>query len=235
MHVVDVRQRLAGMLPRILLADTDGERLADACGALVAHGFIAAVIDPARVPGDGQRIVARSLVLPAATPDVPANHVVAIAGVGNETRHEVPLAAITLLQRGARTVVETETTETTQRKLAPGRALLSGGLVMRKKVTTTSTQTHLDHQPFLLLHRDDGGPDIVLYEKMLDYRFLGAEMQPSSRGNFEQMVTRLRALAGATLDMRLTRPGFANTLAGFAIDPVDLGLHLIRLAHARGC
>ena len=234
MHVVDVRQRLAGVLPRILLADTDGERLADACQALEAHGFLAAVIDPARIPGDEQRIVARRLALPPDA-DAPADHLVAIAGVGNETRHEIPLATITLVQRGARTVVETETSETTQRKLAPGRALLTGGLVMRKKVKTRTTQTRHDHQPFLLLHRDDGGQDIVLYEQMLDYRFLGAEMQPSSRGNFEQMVARVRALTGATLDMRMTRSGFANGLTGHAIDPVDLGLHLVRLAHARGC
>lgn len=233
MHVVDVRRRLVGMLPRVLLADVDGERLAGACQALEARGFTAAVVDPASVPGDGQRIVARGLVLP---PDAPADRFLVIEGSGSETRHEVPIAAVTLLQRGARAEVETETVQTTERKLAPGRALLTGGLVMRKKVAKTTTQTRESHEPFLLLHRSDGGRDIVLYERKLGYRFLGSEMQPSSRGNFERTIACLRALTGdVPLDARMARSGFVNGLAGSGADPVDLGLHLVRLAHVRGC
>ena len=38
-------------------------------------------------------------------------------------------------------------------------------------------------------------PDIIIYERRIDYRFLGADMLPSSRGNLELVCARLRTLA----------------------------------------
>lgn len=228
MHIADVRHRLAGTLPRILLADTDGERVAAAATALATRGFSVAAIDPAGIPRDGQCIMARRL-------ELGTDELGVIEGVGAEIRHVVPVSAILLVQRGRRVDVETETTETKERKLSAGRALASGGLLVHKTVKKTTTRTTEDHQSFARVQRSDGGQDVVLYEKKLDYRFLGSEMQPSSRGNFERTVVLLRALApGAALDTRVSQPGFTNALGGFGVDPVDLGLHLVRLAYEHG-
>lgn len=225
MHVVDVRRRLAGPMPRVLFADVDQARVRAVAASLAAAGVAVAAVDPADIPGDGQWIVARRL-------ELAPGRLVVIEGVGAETRHELPAGAITLVQRARRREIETETVETTERKLSAGRALASGGLLLHKKVKTTTTRTSESVQSFALVQRSDGGPDVALYEQKLAYRFLGADMQPSSRGNFEQTIARVRALApAAALDTRASQPGFLNGLAGFGVDPVDLALHLVRLAH----
>ena len=224
--LADVRRRLAGTLPRILLADTDDDRIATVAAVLEAAGFGVLTCDPTQVPRDDDRVVARTL-------EFRPGALVATDGAGRA--HECPAAAIDLLQRGVRIETTSETTKTSERKLALGRAVLSGGLVLTKKVEKTQTRVHESRESFVLVQRGDGEPDVILYERRLDYRFLGAEMQPASFGNLERVVARLRALApAAQLDDRVARPGFVSGLLATSADPVDLALFLVTLAHLRG-
>ena len=123
---------------------------------------------------------------------------------------------------------------TSERRFAPVKALLSGGLLLTKKVERTAVKTSEHPEWFVLVQRNDGGPDIIIYERRIDYRFLGAEMLPSSRGNLELVFARLRALApGVATDDRVGQPGFVAGLPACRADPVDLALVLVALARLK--
>jgi hypothetical protein len=220
----EVRLRMTGVFPRVLQADRDEGKLAGVGRALAAAGFVTTVVDPRDAQGDADRIVARSLAFGV-------QEVVVIEGVGVETRHAFSAGAIELLQRGLRITRSEKIATTSKRQLSLGRVVLTGGLVATKKVEKSATFTQEVREPFVLIHRRDGGPDVILYERRIDFRFLGSKMQPTSRGNLEATLARLRVLAPeAPLDERVARPGFTSGFPSAGADQVDLALHLVRVA-----
>lgn len=224
--LADVRSKLAGPLPRVLLSESDGERAQALASALEAAGFTVIACDPRVVPGDDDRVVARALEWDT------TGALVVTDGTG--AREVVVASSVALVQRGVRVTTTAEVTKQKQRRLSPGRALLSGGLLLTKTVETQSTRTTTQSEPFLLLHRRDGQSDVIVYEHRLDYRFLGAEMQPTSIGNFATLLARLRAWApSVTVDERAAQPAFLNSLPVPAATRVDLALWLVWLSHLR--
>jgi hypothetical protein len=224
--LADANRRLAGTLPRVLAPGASPEAAEALAAALEAQGFVTVVFDPKAVPGDADRVVAARI-------DVVGGILRATDGPGRV--HDCPGGAIALLQWGVRVKSTAQTVKTSERKFAAGKALLSGGLMLTKKVEKTTEVVTETREPFLLVSRNDGEPDLILYERRLDYRFLGAEMQPVSRANLERVLARLRTLAPeAPLDDRVMRPGFVAGLPMTSNEPVDLALFLVTLARARG-
>jgi hypothetical protein len=219
----DARQRLAGVGPRVLAVSTDAAALEEAARRLEAAGFRAIVFDPLTAPGDDDRIVARTL-------DLGPDALVVVTGVGDGQRHEVLWSALELVQRGTRSSLRRETVTTKQRQLSLGRTLLAGGLPLTRKVERTETVTRGSDEPFALLHRADGGDDVMLYERRLDYRFLAGRLEPASRANLDRTLEMIRARARVPEDDRVAQPGFVAGLPASAADPVDVALHLVRLA-----
>ncbi len=216
---------LAGTFPRILLRTAaDPEALV---AKLAAEGFLAWASAPTQVPTDVRRVIVRSLswtVDGFMAKDAPG------------AVHACPFAAVRLIQRGARIHTSTELEKTTQRQLNLGGALLSGGLILTKKVTKTTERTTHAKEPFLLLQRDDGAPDLMIYEHRISYQCLGPEMGPSTLGNLSLLMARLQAQCPqAPLDDRVGRPGFVAGLPMMGVDAVDLGIHLVSEARRRGC
>jgi hypothetical protein len=221
----DVTRALAGTLPRVLVraAEEADRQLRE----LEAAGFVAFAGDGATVPTDRDRVVARDLEL---SPE----GITALDAQGQ--RHPCPVSAVTALIRGVRRVEMIDVQTSTQHKLALGKALITGGLAVTKKVTTTTERTTEEKEAFLLLLRGDGQPAIMLHERRLNYRCLGTALQPSTFGNFTVLLARLRALApAAVLDDRIIRPGFLTGLPPLAEDPADLAIFLVTEALARGC
>jgi len=205
-------------------ATADGARLV---AALQAAGFVAFAGEVPAVSTDAQRIVARIL-------ELTEGGLVAVDGQGR--RHACPAPAQEAILRGVRLVESTAIEKTTQRKLSLGRALVTGGLAVTRKVETTSERTTAEKEAFLLLQRRDGLPEIMLYERQLDYQCLGAGLQPSTFGNLTALLARLRALAPqAVLDDRITRPGFLAGLPPLGLEPVDVAVFLVTQARGRGC
>lgn len=218
----DVRMRLGGLLPRVLLSDSDPDVLANATKALGALGFRAITCDPAAAPTDDERIIGRRVETGGDLLQV---------WDAAQTCHECPRDRIRLLQRGVRISSERRDVTTTQRRLDLGRAVISGGLMLTKKTTQVSTHITETREPFLLVQRADGADDLMLYERRMDYRFLGDDMQPSSHANFDRLVARLRICFPAVpFDDRVGRPGFVSALPATTVDPTDLGLYLVALA-----
>jgi len=220
--LADASRLLAGTLPRILVRATqDGTRIS---AALEAAGFTVFTGDETSIPAEKDRVVARKLEFSSAG-------MVAIDGRGQ--RHECPAASISALLRGVRPVETSEIIKTTERKLDLGKALLTSGLAVTKKVETTSERTTSSKEPFILVQRSDGLPGILLYEGRINYQCLGPALQHSRFANFIALLARLQALApDVPVDDRITRPGFLAGLPVLPVDPVDLALFLVDRARA---
>jgi hypothetical protein len=220
--LADLNRRLAGTLPRVLLAAVPADRGHELGDALVAIGFGVLTFDVAAVPTDEDRVVARRVEL---APDT------LIVADSKGQSHRCSGRAIALLQRGIRVTRTDQKTTTTERQLSVGKALLTGGMMLTKKVERTAHNAVEASEPFLLLGRGDGESDIILYERRIDYRHMGAEMQASSRANLERLWTWLcRLTPPEAVDDRLARPGFVAGLPPTAADPVDLALFMVTLA-----
>ena len=221
----EVRTRLAGALPRVLLVEPDEQQARDKAAALEGLGFLAMACDPRAVPSDDDRLVARSLGL------VPAG---LIATDEQGARELVAPSDIGLIQRGVRWNRATKVTKATLRRLDLKRAVLSGGLLLTRKVEVETVQSTGTEEPFLLLHRRGGGRDVVVYQHRIDYRFLGRDLDASSTANFARLVACVRALApAAPFDERVARPGLVQALPPTSANGVDLALWLVLLTHLR--
>lgn len=221
----DVRQRMAGGAPCVLRAGSAPE-IEAAAAALDELGLAALACSPESAPTDDDRVVARAL-------ELRADGFVATDAQGNV--HPCPAGAVRLIQKGARTSVDSDTVTTTERKLSATRALLTGGLMLTKTVSRQDSRTTTSREGFLLVQRDDGEPDVMIYDRRIDWRFLGAQMAQGSAANLAVLLDRLRALApSAAFDDRAARPGLVQRMPKTgAVDAVDLALHLVGLAHLR--
>jgi hypothetical protein len=221
----DLDRRLVGTLPRVLLTGLSDATATELAGALEALGFVVVACDPRAAPGDGDRVVARAIEL--------ADRALVITDAQGEV-HTCGRGAIDLYQRGLRMTRTSTKVTTSERRLDLGKALVTGGLLLTRKVEKTRVKTRENEDAFLLIRRNDGEPDVMLYERRIDYRFLGAEMLPSSHANLELVHRRLCALApGAPTDERVADPGFVSGLPTTGADPVDLALLLVALARLK--
>ncbi len=223
----DLTRRLTGILPRVLLPALPSEQAEQMGEALEGLGFVALTCDAGAAPTDQDRVVARGLELRDQT---------AVFTDGQGRAHPCPAQALALIQRGTRVSVVAETVRTAERRFDLGKAVLTGGLAMTSTKRNAEQRHREQREAMLLLQRNDGEPDIALYERRFDYRFLGDAKGPASFGNLESTLNRLRALApGATLDDRALRPGFVTGLPLTSVDPLDLAYFLVSLARTRGC
>ena len=222
----DLRYRLQGVLPRVLMSSADGEQLEQIAEQLELLGFVTVVCDPRLAPTDADRVLARGLRLQR-------DACVVIDGAGEE--QPCPWSALAEIQRGVRVSRQITKEKKVERKFDATRAVLSSGLILTRKEEKEIVRTSETSEPFALLQRNDGEPDVILYERRMDYRFLGREMQPASRGNIELCLQRLRAAApAAPYDDRAGRPGFVSALPPAPVDGVDLALFLVTLARRYG-
>ena len=220
----DAARLLAGTFPRILLRNAPEPEVLIA--ALKAEGYLAWASDPAQVQGDTQRMLLRDLQWTEA----------GFQAQDSQSIQTCPFAAVRLLQRGTRTHAATVLETSTSRKVDLGRALLSGGMMITKKVTTTTERTTHAKEPFLLVQRNDGLPDLMIYEHRMSYQCLGATMGHATLVNLGLLVAKFQSLCPqAPLDDRVNRPGFIAGLPMLGLDPVDLGLFLVSEARLRGC
>lgn len=222
----DLTRRLAGLLPRVLVPAVPSEQAENIRQGLESLGFVAIACDAAVVPTDEDRIVARALEFRDQE----------IAFSDGKNQFVCPAKALALIQRGMRSSQITENVHTAERRFDFGKAVLTGGLAMTTTKRSTEQRQREQREGMLLLQRNDGEPDIALYERRIDYRFLGANKGPASAANLDMTLTRLRALApAAALDDRAIRAGFVTGLPLTSVAPLDLAFFLISLARTRGC
>lgn len=225
----EARTRLAGELPRVVAVFADPSPALAQTRALLADGFVAAALDGDRIEHDEDRDVAASLAFTDEGFEATLRD-----GRSRALRYD----EVALLIHGARTAVRTSTDEATVKSFSAGRAILTGGLSMRTSKTVTTTKSTEVRETFVYVRERGSDRSLAIYERGMNYNFLGAARGPSSMGNFTAVLTLLRErCAGARYDARMTRAG------GFGLVPLcpaareagawksDVGAALVALAH----
>jgi hypothetical protein len=195
MTKAEARMRLAPE-PPALLARVPPEDATRVVTELGRAGLPALALDE-DVPSDAERFQVRSFAFEAASGEFTSRT--------GETLG-VPWDDVRLVLRGVRTSrTTTEHTETRQ-KLAPGRAVLTGGLVFTKKTTSTVRNVQEDSEQFLLLHTD--AVRLFLGEQALEFSGLGPLLQPARTANVGVLQQELRRRTPRAFhDDRLLRLG----------------------------
>jgi hypothetical protein len=191
----DARLRLSAP-PPVIVARACERKAAEALLAwLRARGHGAVACDVATLPSAEHGVIARAFELRASE-----LLVTDVRGAACTLPH----AQIIGLMRAAEVSEEVETVEATSKKLALGRAVLTGGVVRSKKVKTVETHTSSDRQDALYAFRSTGPEPIVFRERELQYQGLGAQRASTHRQNFNMLVDCLRnAAPAAVFDDRL--------------------------------
>ncbi len=217
----EARMRLAGEPPLVLARLEDGP--ADGLCASLRKVGLAALAVPARPPGDGDRLVARSLRF---TPE----SVYFSPRMGAEL--EVPYYAITALLRGLHVSREQGVRTETERKFSLGKAIITQGFSM---TTTEKKEVKFETESadqFLYVY---GGPQpVAVYESEVGFTCLGPDVRPSRLENLNLVTNRIRAKApGAFFDERLLRMG-RRTLPFDGGRPADVVAELLHQAVDQG-
>lgn len=196
MTAAEARMRLAPE-PPALLARLPPDRAAALVEVLGRAGLVALAIDE-DVPAESERFKARSFALD--------DGAARFTDRGGATL-TLPWEALRVVLRGLRTArTTTEHTETT-RKLSVGRAVLTGGLVMTRKTTSTVHGSHEDTEQFILVHAD-AGERVILAEETLEFSGLGPLLQPARTANMGVLAQELKRRAPRAFhDDRLVRLG----------------------------
>ena len=196
MTPAEARMRLAPE-PPALLARLPPERAESLVQALAGSGLVALGLEEA-VPTDADRFQVRSF---AFEPD--GLHVTARSGATLTVSWE----AVRVVLRGVRANRTTTEHTETSRRFALGRAVLTGGLVMTKKATSTVQDTQDASEQLVLVHGDDG-QRVLLGEQALEFSGLGPLLQPARAANMAVIAQELKRRApGAFHDDRLMRLG----------------------------
>jgi hypothetical protein len=237
----ETRLRLAGPLPVVLgrrfdpaaaerlvtLLRRGGHRLV--ARTLESVGFADALLQPRDLVLEGAALKVREL--DPGRPPLP-----------------LPYGEILGLVRAVCVQEEQHRTTETKKKFSPGRAVATGGLMMRKKETLHRLETAGEREQLLYLF-SLGAPPVLLRELRLRYASagLGQRLSATTGENFATLVRLLRERApGAFFDERLAlqpRRGSLTAAGGNALHQVeassnqaevDLTAHLLVQAHLEG-
>lgn len=215
------RVNVPGGGPAVVASFAASAQAQECVARLHAAGFKTLVLHPDQMETDANRLLVRQIHFHPHTLEFTSH-------TGQQI--DLPYTDVYLLLRGAGIVSQMEVEQSTKKKFSPGRAVATGGLMMRKKVKTVTTNTTQERQPFCHVYAPEH-PPIVLRQADMDYSSLGENLQLSHDANFNWICTQLsQRCPAAQWDERLqTRPGLAQIL-GAAFDPeryLDLAISLI--------
>src|SRR5262249_55271049 len=162
----EARMRLAPE-PPALLARLPPDRAAALAAALAKAGAKAVAIDE-DVPSDADRFQARSFAFEESEAFFTAR--------GGETPH-LGWDSVRLVLRGARAERTTTAHTESATRFSLGRTVLTGGLVMTKKTTSTVHGHQESSEQFVLVH-GEAGEQVLLAEESVEFSGLGALIQP---------------------------------------------------------
>jgi hypothetical protein len=231
----DARLRLVAPPPSILAQNLTLERAQALLGLLHTHGHGAVAADLTSVPTSRTTLVAHAFELGPA-------ELVAI----DEANRRVPLpfAQMIGVVRAIEVSSQSQTTSTTEKKLAIGTAVLTGGLKMNKQVTKVEKSESAERQRVAYVFSSAGPAPLLFKEQLLRYDGLGARRGTTVHQSFEALTAELRRCAPQALhDDRLLahrRYGEAVAVRGTTNDRAvattnasanDLAAYILMLAH----
>lgn len=132
--------------------------------------------------------------------------------------------------------------KSTSRKIDFGRAAMSGGLMLTKKVTTSSVKAVEEREQVAYVFSSSGVP-VLVRESRVHYEGLGDARRPSTVENFAALLAHVRArIPALAYDERLAAPrpggekvqaGAHGTSSASSTDAVDVLAHLVAMAIVR--
>jgi len=204
----DLRLRLAGGLPAFFVRVKDGTEAAGHVKFLRARGHGAVACDAEVVPGPEDQLVPVDFELSAT----------ALRGVCTRGRRfELPVATIFALLHVACVTGAEQTVTTKEKKFSLGRAVATGGMMMRKKVDrVTKTATEDQERMIYMFYGSDTAP-CVWKELTLRWEGLGDQRQLTTTENFKTLAGKLRTLAPKAFhDQRLLKQKRRADISVFA-------------------
>ena len=182
----DLRLRLAGGLPALFVRVEDGTEAAGHVTFLRARGHGAVVCDAEAVPGPEDQLVPLNFEVTAT----------ALRGICTQGRRfELPAATIFALLHVACVTSAEHTVTTTKKKFSLGRAVATGGMVLRKKVDHVSKSATQDQERMIYMFYGSRKAPCVWKELTLRWEGLGDERQLTTAQNFATLTEKLRTLA----------------------------------------
>jgi len=229
--VYDARLLLAAGTPSVVRTTADKAQALDLLGRLRARGHGAVACDTDAVVASTAMISMRRFRLEtdAVTLDEQS---------GERLRYDDILAMVAAVHR-RRTDVETRAKET---RFSVARAAITGGMSMRKTVTTQSRSASEERDAVLYVFRKDAATPWILRESGTVWAGHGRPLAPSAGDNFRMTVAALRERApNAAYDDRLVSRkaiaertavaggGAKTTVKSSSEGAVDLLAHLLAL------
>jgi hypothetical protein len=191
----ELRLLLNAGFPAVVLATVDAHRALAASETLARFGHRVVSCDRSEMTPSSEMTSLRDLVFEDAG---------ILASRSAKSAARLRYDAIGALVRGTHRSEATTSSEVKERKLRPGMAIVSGGLIVTKTVTRDVTTTTVAHESVLYLFPRDLSRPFILFEREGLYASLGAALRPTSLENFAHCIERLRALApSAAYDERL--------------------------------
>ncbi len=180
----ELKLTLGAGFPAVVMATVDEPRATNAMEAIRRQGHVA-------VTCDRRTIVPSSAMTSLRDFQLEPTGIASSAASGER----LPYADVLAMLRASHRSTSTSTEEVKERKLRPGMAIMTGGLIMSKKTTrevTTRTETR---EQVLYLFRKSGAPPWILRERGARYMGLLADLRPTSLENFGTTIRRLQELA----------------------------------------
>jgi len=186
----DFLMRARSGLPALIGAFAEAAPANDLVAKLRARGYGAVVCQSADVPGANRQIHVREFQFSTDN----------LSGLDDAARpFDIRLSQVVALIRATSIVASESNTTTQTSKFALGRALATGGLMMKKKVEVASSATSEDRESVLYLFTRSQPEPLLFRETHLHYQGLGAALKPVSSQNFLTLVQLLRAGAPRAL------------------------------------
>jgi hypothetical protein len=220
----EARMRLGGGLPAIVLTTPDVAKARELAAKLRnrRHGAVAI---------DDELVIPRDQMVSMRRFRVEGTEIVG----GERGDDRLPFDDVFALLRASHRVHTETRVETKEKKVSVGRAMVTAGLSMTKKVGVETIKHATDREQVLYLFRRSGRP-WLLREKGAYYQGLGERMGISQHENFARAVQMFREwMPSATYDDRLlhvkrvperTLRAAAKSDAASNADGMDLLAHI---------
>ena len=98
---------------------------------------------------------------------------------------------IALLLQGNRVGVTSSKDQSTVKQFAPGRALMTGGLMTSKTTSSSVIRTAETSEPFIYLRLHNAARTVALYGGSMQFGYLGAFVQLSTAANLNATLSHL--------------------------------------------
>ena len=224
---------LRGPSPVPLLRTEDRPRALDLLAKLRARGHHVVACDASAVVASEAMVQPRSFRFEA-----DALAVTSAEGQEDRVAFVDVVALVKAMHRSRTDHIE----KTERSKFSLGRAAMSGGLLMTKKVTKEKIQTSEEREQVLYVFRRGSVPLLFALSRTR-YEGLGVDLRPAQIENFVTLVRLLRErAASAPYDERLLQPrpaadrvvaGSGGMSSASSAANMDLLAHLIALAVVR--